>query len=375
MKVALAWFDLSDPTDRAVSLNLARELARLGHQPILVGPRRRPGQAAAETLEGIRIRRVGAPGLRPFPWLNDLWSLLQLRRLHDCEGIEVWHCHLFARRHRPLAWALQSGGWPCVMTLHLVLKDYLSFLGGEAALRTLLSTARRVTAVSEATRREMLSFLTEAQAQKSVVVHNAAGGSAGYETEARGEARPALPKPYLLCVARLAPYKGLDVLLMAFAQALESVPGLHLAVCGRDQMQGGLDGFIRDLGLAGKVTLTGELPRSGVESLLRGCLFFVLSSRRENFPLVLLEAMGAGKTLVATEVGGVPEMVRHGTDGILVPPNDVRSLGQAIVELARNAERRRELERAALAHSREFGWDRAAAAYAELYAAAVQKPA
>ena len=375
MKVALAWFDLSDPTDRAVALNLGRELARLGHQLLLIGPRRRPGQLSAETVDGVRIRRVGSPGLRAFPWLNDAWAFIQLRLLHASEGIEVWHCHLFARRHRPLAWAVRSGGWPCVMTLHLVLKDYLSFLGGESALRELLACARHVTAVSEATRKEMLSFLTEKLAQESSVVHNAAGGGAGYDTAAPGAAFPALPKPYILCVARLAPYKGLDVLLMAFAQALESVPGLHLAVCGRDQMQGGLDGFIRDLGLAGKVTLTGELPRSGVEALLRDCLFFVLSSRRENFPLVLLEAMGAGKTMVATEVGGVPEMVRHGTDGILVPPNDVRSLGQAIVELTRNAERRRELERAALERSRDFGWPRAAAAYAELYAAAVQKPA
>jgi glycosyltransferase involved in cell wall biosynthesis len=131
------------------------------------------------------------------------------------------------------------------------------------------------------------------------------------------------------CVARLSPQKDIGALLRAFA-SLDG--GEVLLLCGGGEEQAELRAAARALGVAERVFFLG--PRSDVPDVLAASDAFVLSSRYEGHPLSVMEAMAAGRPVIATAVGGVPELVRQGETGILVPPGDVEALSQAMRRLA-----------------------------------------
>jgi glycosyltransferase involved in cell wall biosynthesis len=355
MRLALAWVDTADPTDRSVIEGLVPELRALGNFVCLVGPRRRPGEPYRGTFRGIPVYRVGP---------DEALAVSQLHRINRREAIDVWHCHAFARSHRPLIRAASSARWPMVLTLHLVLRDYLPFIGGVPGLRKLLKPAHGVSLVAEASRKEFLRLCPEWRRRSSVIY-------LGTKLAPAAAVRPRdISKPYALSVARLAPYKGQDILLMAFAKVLDKRPNLRLVLCGRDQLDGAVERFVRALGLESRVTLTGELPQSRVRGLMRGCEFFVLPSRRENLPLAILEAMASGKAVIAASIGGLPEVVRDGKEGLLIEPNDVDALARAMLDLSGDRDLRDRLGRQARLRSREFTWSAAAAAFEGLCARA-----
>ena len=100
-------------------------------------------------------------------------------------------------------------------------------------------------------------------------------------------------------------------------------------------------------------------------SLISGSEVFIISSRKEPFGLVALEAMAAGSPVVASNVGGIPEILQDGC-GILVPPDDEKALADAIEKLLTNEDFRRSLVMRGSERVKEFSWDRAAQAYLAL---------
>jgi len=137
--------------------------------------------------------------------------------------------------------------------------------------------------------------------------------------------------PTILEVARLAEVKGQRQLIHALAR-LDATAIL----VGRDLEQGGayeaaLREEARRLGVADRLVLTGY--RDDVPALLAGCDVFCLPSRAEGMPLVILEAMAQARPVVATSVGGTPELVVDGETGLLVPPNDVDCLADALARV------------------------------------------
>jgi glycosyltransferase involved in cell wall biosynthesis len=130
-------------------------------------------------------------------------------------------------------------------------------------------------------------------------------------------ARHGLEGPTVVFGGRLVPQKDLDTLLAAAAR----VPEAALLVAGDGEERRKVDGRAQALG---------ALPREQVLELLRAADLAVLSSRWENFPHVLVEALAVGTPVVATAVGGVPEIVRDGENGLLVPPGDPDALAAAI---------------------------------------------
>jgi glycosyltransferase involved in cell wall biosynthesis len=151
--------------------------------------------------------------------------------------------------------------------------------------------------------------------------------------------------PFLLCVGRLDPQKGHLTLLESMSLVLRDEPAARLVLVGGAQQAS--PGYVAQLrtraagpDLAGKVSFAGE--RTDVPRLMAACDLFVLASEWEGFGLVLVEAMAAGKPIVATHVSGIPEVVLHGESGILVPPHDPTKFAAAVLELlADNAERDR----------------------------------
>jgi glycosyltransferase involved in cell wall biosynthesis len=130
----------------------------------------------------------------------------------------------------------------------------------------------------------------------------------------------------LAFAGRLGPQKSLDVAL----EALAAVPGVTLAIAGDGPDRGALERRARELGLDGRARFLGSVPREGVLRLFRAADASLLASSWENFPHTVVEALAVGCPVIATSVGGVPEVVRDGENGLLVAPGDAAALAAAI---------------------------------------------
>jgi glycosyltransferase involved in cell wall biosynthesis len=135
-----------------------------------------------------------------------------------------------------------------------------------------------------------------------------------------------LSGPTLAFAGRLGPQKSLDVALEAVAE----LPDVTLVVAGDGPDRGALERRARELGVDGRARFLGSVPRDGVLRLFRAADASVLSSSWENLPHTVLEALAVGSPVIATSVGGVPEVVRDGENGLLVPVRDPHALAEAI---------------------------------------------
>ena len=137
-----------------------------------------------------------------------------------------------------------------------------------------------------------------------------------------------------VCVAWLRPQKNPALLLEAFARGPASDPRAHLLFAGSGPLRSELERRIGASNLQGRVHLLGS--RSDVPEILNAADVFVLSSDYEGNPLAVLEAMTAGKPVISTAVGGVPELVGGGC-GVLVPPGEAQALSEAMSYVLENA--------------------------------------
>jgi glycosyltransferase involved in cell wall biosynthesis len=139
--------------------------------------------------------------------------------------------------------------------------------------------------------------------------------------------------PVIGSVANLRPIKGLDTLVTAAARVVAEVPGARFRVAGEGDQRTPLEAAIRERGLAGAFELPGS--SSDVPGFLGSLDVAVLASRAEGLPNAVLEYMAAGRPIVATTVGAVPELIEDGVHGLLVPPGDPAALATAILRLLR----------------------------------------
>jgi glycosyltransferase involved in cell wall biosynthesis len=157
---------------------------------------------------------------------------------------------------------------------------------------------------------------------RSIVIAN--GVRLPHHVEAHPPSGPAL------CIANLIAYKGHDVLLDAFARAVEDVPHAMLWLAGTGPELTALPGRAAALGIGDRVEFLGSVGNVG--PLLEACAFTVLASRSEGMPNVVLESLASGRPVIASAVGGVPELLQGG-GGILVPPDDAEAFAAAMIEL------------------------------------------
>lgn len=147
-----------------------------------------------------------------------------------------------------------------------------------------------------------------------------------------GDAPPAPPgAPKLAIVGRLIPIKGHDVLLRALAAVRRERPELTLDVVGEGPLEGELRAAVDELGLGDAVTFSGRI--APVAPAFEGAEIVVVPSFGEGFGMVALEAMERARPVIASAVGGLPEIVDDGRTGLLVPPGDVDALAAAIRDL------------------------------------------
>ena len=298
-------------------------------------------QEVQQTSEGIPVRHHHAYALSDdlhYPFLPGLY--FDIRRIRP----DIVHVHTYGTYQGFSALFGEAlSGIPYVMTAHY--HPTWSIWGGEGRKRlrrtydrflasSVLNHAARL--IVQTHEEERLLREVEPKLPPVAIVPPGytplpapLGGAEAFRE------RYQVPGPYLLFVGRLASNKGLDVLLQAFERLVRAHPELTLVVVGED-------GGVRDetisraasLGLERKVRMVGFLEDERLlSSTYRDAELLVLPSEYEAFGLVLLESMAQGRPVVSTKVGGIPEVVDDGKNGILVPPRDPVALEGAMQRL------------------------------------------
>ena len=220
-------------------------------------------------------------------------------------------------------------------------------------------------AVSEADRQRMIEV--EGIAPRRLrVIPNAVPAPVPSGHDVRAELGIAASSPVVVTVCQLRPEKAVEVLVEATALLRRRVPDVRVLVAGEGSERGLLESRIDELGLADTVLLLGT--RRDVPDVLVAADLAVCCSDFEGTPLSVMEYMGAGRPVVATQVGGLPEVVEHGRQGLLVPPRDPAALADALARLLDDRELRERLGEAALIRQRTtFDLDAAVRRIEDLY--------
>jgi glycosyltransferase involved in cell wall biosynthesis/GT2 family glycosyltransferase len=154
---------------------------------------------------------------------------------------------------------------------------------------------------------------------------------------------------HVVTVARLNAMKGHCHALAAVRQAVERGCDVRYTIAGEGPHRGEIEATVKRLGLTDRVEMTGTMSETAVRALLQGADAFVLPSvgLGEAAPVSVMEAMACGLPVIASVIGGTPDMITDGADGLLVRQGDEQGLTDAFVMLARDPERRRQLGQAA----------------------------
>ena len=141
----------------------------------------------------------------------------------------------------------------------------------------------------------------------------------------------------LVSIGRFAEQKGQMILIQMMMALSKQHPDIHLTLVGDGDMRGDLEAAISRFGLARSTTLTGWLDEDGVRREIANAHALIMPSFAEGLPMVVMEAMASARPVIATYIAGIPELVRPGETGWLVPAGDVDALVEAVQELAQSA--------------------------------------
>jgi len=305
-----------------------------GHQVCLVTPSH--GEFT-ELLESESVPIVLMPMARTFHFHR----ARQFARFLKNWRADLVHCHaavpgtILARLGAKLA------GVPLISHVHI--ENKFSDVRWVRVLQVWLDnlTARlavEIVAISEDTRRSLMR--QGISSEKIRVICNGVVVSSDANRNAADRARNALgvegDGPVVGTVARLCPVKGQREFILAAGQITVEFPNATFVIIGQDLEFDGhyrheLGQLVRQLGLDGQLRFVGF--KRDAARLMYAFDLFVLPSWIEGLPVTILEAMAAGKPVVATTVGGVPELVLEGETGLLVPPRDSQRLAEAITKL------------------------------------------
>jgi glycosyltransferase involved in cell wall biosynthesis len=327
------------------------------------------GWGYAQSLESdVRVRRsmfLLAP-LAAFALRRRVAERLRALRY------DVVHAHWVVPNAAMVADVVRSHGAPLVVSLHgsdVFVAERMALAG--ALARHAFAEAGAVTACSEDLRRRALAL--GAAPERTRTVPYGVDPVPDPADPAAARARLGAPPGAVLVLGlgRLVEKKGFRHLVEAAAL----VPGVHVALAGDGDLRSELEAQATRAGAP--VRLLGALERAAVAEALGAADIVVVPSvvdragNVDGLPNVLLEAMSAGRAVIASRVAGIPDVIEDGVTGVLVPPGDAPALAAAMRRLAADpAERRRLGDAARTAAARDLGWPRAAAAFEESYAAA-----
>ncbi len=361
------------------SFQLARSLVSSGHE-VHVVTSRMSGSPAYEVVAGISVWRV-------FSWRNDVQDcglsgaasyvlsasrrisqLLRLYRydvVHYFFGLPTGALALTLPRLRrlPSVLSLRGSDVPgydrssgMLPVLHQLLHP---------VSRHIWSSADRIIANSAGLRGLAESFYPDREIQ---LIPNAVSTELFHPLVQRTHAGGHPLR--VLCVARLIARKGVEDLLQAVAKLPEEKIELVLQGSGRDAEL--LEARASELGITDRVRFAGFRPQSQLASVYSQADIFVLPSHSESCSMALLEAMASGLPVIATRVGGTPELVADGDGGILVPQRDPGALAKALAQMCGQPEMRWRMGRFNRRRTEDCSWKKVSNAYLDEYRRAIE---
>ncbi|MBE2234841.1 MAG: glycosyltransferase [Anaerolinea sp.] len=329
-------YSLRKPDDGRFHPNLARVKANVVYAPQY--PQMEPERVRAAHLAVAAARpaeyaalRAHAEGLaQPFGLKRFLQAGVIAAHLLR-QPVDALHAHFASSATRVANMAARLTGIPYSFTAHA--KDIFHQEVSPASLQAKMADARFVVTVS----RFNQAYLRQIQ--------NGGGGDVRclyngvdlrhFKPNPRVAREPGL----ILSVGRLVEKKGFALLLHACALLAQRGLDFRCQIIGGGEQHAALTRLIGELGLAGHVTLAGPQPQDAVLAAYQRAALFALpcivaaDGNRDGLPTVLLEAMATGLPVVASTVTGNPEIVEHGVDGLLVPPEDAPALADALARL------------------------------------------
>jgi glycosyltransferase involved in cell wall biosynthesis len=295
------------------------------------------------------------------------WDLLRMRRLAALLGsgrFDIVHAHKFGSN----VWGTLFGR-ACRVPVVIAHEHTWSYKGRPLRKwidgRIVGRLATRFIAVSNADAARMVEDEKVASEKVVVMPTGYVARPLAPDTDLRSELGLTSETPLIGTAVVFRPQKAVEVLLEAHARLLRTMPDVHLVIAGEGPTRAEIQRRARELSLDGRVHFLGH--RDDVDAILRSLDVAALSSDFEGSPLFVLECMANGTPIVATAVGGIPQMVLDGETGVLVPPRDPEALAGAIEHLLVDPERRAVLAAAAANRLSEFRIDAVARRFADLY--------
>ncbi|SMO66657.1 glycosyltransferase family 4 protein [Melghirimyces algeriensis] len=328
------------------------------------------------TMDGIPIRYVPTwmfPGGLFFQAYGYLYfqSLHEkLEKLRECFPFDLIHCHTIYPDGYAGSLLKKTFQVPVVSTIHgsdIRIYPFRSrgvFARTESALRTL----DHVVTVSQRLKRDAQQIVAGVEA---VTIYNGFDPQRFYPrplNEARQKLGLPKEKKHVLFIGNFYKVKGIEYLLQAFAKLIHQSVDVQLYLLGDGPLRSQLKKQARESGIQKNVQFVGRKPHDEIPWWINSCDVVVLPSLSEGLPSVLLEAMGCGKPVVATDVGGISEVLQHRKTGFLVEPKNPEALAHCLSTLlVENEELARDMGERAYSESGSYTWQKNAEKMKGLY--------
>ncbi len=176
----------------------------------------------------------------------------------------------------------------------------------------------------------------------------------------------------IIFVGRLHPVKGVQYLIEAMAIVHQESPEVKLILVGDGEERELLENLTDSLGIRECVEFAGRVPHERVQDYMNQAEVFVLPSLSEGFPVTILEAMACGLPIVATQVGGVPDVIKNGVNGYLVKAKDPNETVEALLKLLQDAQLRATISKTNKQKVDEYSWGRVALALEKIYRESIE---
>ena len=323
MKIALMLQSDGPGGAERMLLQMAVELRERGHSVCPVGPSDGCGWLA-DQFRGLGYEPETFTNRRMLDWQ----CVRGLRELFRRRSIDLVHSHEFGLAVYGAA-ACAFERLPHVITLHGD-KYYDTRARRRAALRWAAKRSRALVAVSNATAKHLEASLRLPPGAVHVV-NNGINFEPGDRASVRRELGMGDDEVLIVAVGNLYPVKGHDVLLEALGRLSSGSSVWRLAIAGRGDAEGPLRALADQAGIAERVHFLGY--RADVSDILAAGDVYAMPSRSEGMPLALLEAMFSRRAIVASDVGGIPEVVEAGESALLAPPEDAERLAAQLDRL------------------------------------------
>ena len=290
-------------------------------------PLRKPSQQ--DPAQWIRYPQLpGNFGLSSAGSFLGATILTKVRQFHRLSPIDVIHAHAPLPCGHAAAFLSKRLGIPFVVTIHGLDVFNACFQQGVAAnwrrraAVSVYKSARRVICISEKVRRLLTAGIGEGVSTK--VVYNGTDPTLFVPGTACDET------PNILIVGNLLAGKGQELVMQAFARVKQTYTGLQIRMIGDGADRNRFEALAQHLGIRDQVHFLGRRSRMEVAEAMRNCTVFALPSRYEGLGCVYLEAMACGKPVIACRDQGIEEIIRHGSNGWLIPVDGIEELVQGL---------------------------------------------